>query len=119
MLTEKNMKHRRLTCVSLLGAPAAMLLFVPAGVFFCVWVYAVTSVFACPSVLAVANRRGKSHLFYTLTMFHKISVKKVTKSFQLDVTNGEKSSIIILKCTILYKISEISNWRQINQSKMR
>ena len=64
-------------------------------------------------------RRGKSHLFYTLTMFHKISVKKVTKSFQLDVTNGEKSSIIILKCTILYKISEISNWRQINQSKMR
>lgn len=44
---------------------------------------------------------------------------KVTKSFQVDVTNGEKSSIIILKCTILYKISEISNWRQINQSKMR
>lgn len=75
--------------------------------------------FACPSVLAVACRRGKSHLFYTLTMFHKISVKKVTKSFQVDVTNGEKSSIIILKCTILYKISEISNWRQINQSKMR
>ena len=108
-------------------APAAMLLLVPAGVFFCVWVYAVTSVFACPSVLtvacpsvlAVACRRGKSQLFYTLTMFHKISVKKVTKSFQLDVTNGEKSSIIILKCTILYKISEISNWRQINQSKMR
>lgn len=28
------MKHRRLSCVSLLGAPAAMLLFVPAGVFF-------------------------------------------------------------------------------------
>ena len=85
-----------------------------AGVFFCVRVYAVTSVFAC----AVACRRGKSQLFYTLTMFHRISVKKVTKSFQLDVTNGEKSSII-LKCTILYKISEISNWRQINQSKMR
>lgn len=100
-------------------APAAMLLLVPAGVFFCVRVYAVTSVFACPSVLTVANRRGKSQLFYTLTMFHKISVKKVTKSFQVDVTNGEKSSIIILKCTILYKISEISNWRQINQSKMR
>lgn len=79
----------------------------------------ITSVFACPSVLAVACRRGKSQLFYTLTMFHKISVKKVTKSFQLDVTNGEKSSIIILKCIILYKISEISNWRQINQSKMR
>lgn len=75
--------------------------------------------FACPSVLAVACRRGKSQLFYTLTMFHKISVKKVTKSFQVDVTNGEKSSIIILKCIILYKISEISNWRQINQSKMR
>lgn len=92
---------------------------VTAGVFFCVRVYAVTSVFACPSVLAVACRRGKSQLFYTLTMFHKISVKKVTKSFQLDVTNGEKSSIIILKCIILYKISEISNWRQINQSKMR
>lgn len=119
MLTEKNMKHRRLSCASLLGAPAAMLLLVPAGVFFCVRVYAVTSVFACPSVLAVACRRGKSQLFYTLTMFHKISVKKVTKSFQVDVTNGEKSSIIILKCTILYKISEISNWRQINQSKMR
>lgn len=112
------MKHRRLTCASLLGAPAARLLFVTAGVFF-VRVYAVTSVFACPSVLAVACRRGKSQLFYTLTMFHKISVKKVTKSFQLDVTNGEKSSIIILKCIILYKISEISNWRQINQSKMR
>lgn len=80
---------------------------------------AVMSGFACLSVLAVACRRGKSQLFYTLTMFHKISVKKVTKSFQLDVTNGEKSSIIILKCTILYKISEISNWRQINQSKMR
>lgn len=112
------MKHRRLTCVSLLGAPAAMLLLVPEAYFF-VWVYAVTSVFACPSVLAVAYRRGKSQLFYTLTMFHKISVKKVTKSFQLDVTNGEKSSIIILKCIILYKISEISNWRQINQSKMR
>ena len=108
------MKHRRLTCVSLLDALAAILLFVPAGVFFCVRVYAVTSVFAC----AVACRRGKSQLFYTLTMFHRISVKKVTKSFQLDVTNGEKSSII-LKCTILYKISEISNWRQINQSKMR
>lgn len=76
---------------------------------FCVRVYAVTSVFACPSVLAVACRRGKSQLFYTLTMFHKISVKKVTKSFQLDVTNGEKSSIIILKCITLYKISEISN----------
>lgn len=75
--------------------------------------------FACPSAHVVACRRGKSHLFYTLTMFHKISVKKVTKSFQVDVTNGEKSSIIILKCTILYKISEISNWRQINQSKMR
>lgn len=89
------------------------------ALFFCVRVYAVTSVFACPSVLTVANRRGKSQLFYTLTMFHKISVKKVTKSFQLDVTNGEKSSIIILKCIILYKISEISNWRQINQSKMR
>ena len=87
--------------------------------YFFVRVYAVTSVFACPSVLAVACRRGKSQLFYTLTMFHKISVKKVTKSFQLDVTNGEKSSIIILKCIILYKISEISNWRQINQSKMR
>lgn len=112
------MKHRRLSCASLLGAPAAMLLLVTAGVFF-VRVYAVTSVFACPSVLAVACRRGKSQLFYTLTMFHKISVKKVTKSFQLDVTNGEKSSIIILKCIILYKISEISNWRQINQSKMR
>ena len=28
------MKHRRLTCVSLLGAPAAILFFVPAGVFF-------------------------------------------------------------------------------------
>lgn len=28
------MKHRRLTCVSLLGAPAARLLLVPAGVFF-------------------------------------------------------------------------------------
>ena len=28
------MKHRRLTCVSLLGAPAAILLFVTAGVFF-------------------------------------------------------------------------------------
>lgn len=28
------MKHRRLTSVSLFGAPAAMLLFVPAGVFF-------------------------------------------------------------------------------------
>lgn len=79
----------------------------------------ITSVFACPSANVVACRRGKSHLFYTLTMFHKISVKKVTKSFQVDVTNGEKSSIIILKCTILYKISEISNWRQINQSKMR
>ena len=113
------MKHRRLSCASLLGASAAMLLLVPAGVFFCVRVYAVTFVFACPSVLAVACRRGKSQLFYTLTMFHKISVKKVTKSFQLDVTNGEKSSIIILKCIILYKISEISNWRQINQSKMR
>ena len=75
--------------------------------------------FACQSALVVSCRRGKSHLFYTLTMFHKISVKKVTKSFQVDVTNGEKSSIIILKCTILYKISEISNWRQINQSKMR
>ena len=75
--------------------------------------------FACLRAFALACRRGKSHLFYTLTMFHKISVKKVTKSFQLDVTNGEKSSIIILKCTILYKISEISNWRQINQSKMR
>ena len=75
--------------------------------------------FACLSVLTVANRRGKSQLFYTLAMFHKISVKKVTKSFQLDVTNDEKSSIIILKCIILYKISEISNWRQINQSKMR
>ena len=75
--------------------------------------------FACQSALVVACRRGKSHLFYTLTMFHKIYVKKVTKSFQLDVTNSEKSSIIILKCTILYKISEISNWRQINQSKMR
>ena len=87
--------------------------------FFYVRVYAVMSVFACLCVFTVACRRGKSHLFYTLTMFHKISVKKVTKSFQLDVTNGEKSSIIILKCTILYKISEISNWRQINQSKMR
>lgn len=75
--------------------------------------------FVCPSVLALACRCGKSQLFYTLTMFHKISVKKVTKSFQLDVTNSEKSSIIILKCIILYKISEISNWRQINQSKMR
>ena len=112
------MKHRRLSCASLLCAPAAMLLFVTQAYFF-VRVYAVTSVFACPSVLAVACRRGKSQLFYTLTMFHKISVKKVTKSFQLDVTNGEKSSIIILKCIILYKISEISNWRQINQSKMR
>lgn len=80
---------------------------------FCVRVYAFTFVFACPSVLALACRCGKSHLFYTLAMFHKISVKKVTKSFQLDVTNGEKSSIIILKCIILYKISEISNWRQI------
>lgn len=88
-------------------------------IFLCVRVYAVMSGFACPSVLTVANRRGKSQLFYTLTMFHKISVKKVTKSFQLDVTNDEKSSIIILKCIILYKISEISNWRQINQSKMR
>ncbi len=29
------MKHRRLTCVSLLGAPAVILLFVPAGVFLC------------------------------------------------------------------------------------
>lgn len=29
------MKHRRLSCASLLGAPAVMLLFVPAGVFFC------------------------------------------------------------------------------------
>lgn len=86
---------------------------------FCVRVYAVTSVFACQSAFVVPCRRGKSHLFYTMTMFHKISVKKVTKSFQLDVTNGEKSSIIILKCIILYKISEISNWRQINQSKMR
>ena len=86
---------------------------------FCVRVYAFTSVFACLSVLTLACRCGKSHLFYTLTMFHKISVKKVTKSFQLDVTNGEKSSIILLKCIILYKISEISNWRQINQSKMR
>ena len=85
---------------------------------FCVRVYAVTSVFACPSAFALACRRGKSQLFYTLAMFHKISVKKVTKSFQLDVTNDEKSSII-LKCTILYKISEISSWRQINQSKMR
>ena len=75
--------------------------------------------FTCLRTLAVACRRWKSQLFYTLTMFHKISVKKVTKSFQLDVTNGEKSSIILLKCTILYKISEISNWRQINQSKMR
>lgn len=28
------MKHRRLSCASLLGAPAVMLLFVPAGVFF-------------------------------------------------------------------------------------
>ena len=28
------MKYWRLTCVSLLGAPAAMLLFVTAGVFF-------------------------------------------------------------------------------------
>lgn len=91
----------------------------PQAYFLCVRVYAVMSGFACLRVLTVANRRGKSHLFYTLTMFHKISVKKVTKSFQLDVTNGEKSSIIILKCTILYKISEISNWRQINQSKMR
>jgi len=87
--------------------------------FFCVWVYADTSFFACPSAFAVACRCGKSQLFYTLTMFHKISVKKVTKSFQLDVTNDEKSSIIILKCIILYKISEISSWRQINQSKMR
>ena len=75
--------------------------------------------FACLRAFALACRCGKSQLFYTLTMFHKISVKKVTKSFQLDVTNGEKSSIIVLKCTILYKISEISNWRQINQSKMR
>lgn len=75
--------------------------------------------FACLGAPTDAGRCQKSHLFYTLTMFHKISVKKVTKSFQLDVTNGEKSSIIILKCIILYKISEISNWRQINQSKMR
>ena len=28
------MKHRRLSCASLLGAPAAMRLLVPAGVFF-------------------------------------------------------------------------------------
>lgn len=91
----------------------------PQAYFFVCGYMLVRSFFACPSAFAVACRRGKSQLFYTLTMFHKISVKKVTKSFQLDVTNGEKSSIILLKCTILYKISEISNWRQINQSKMR
>jgi len=93
----------------------------PQAYFLCVYkrFAVVTSFFACQSALVVSCRRGKSQLFYTLTMFHKISVKKVTKSFQLDVTNGEKSSIIILKCIILYKISEISNWRQINQSKMR
>ncbi len=41
-------------------------------------------------------------LFYTLATVHKISVKKVTKSFHMDVTKCRKSSIIILKCTIRY-----------------
>ena len=52
-------------------------------------------------------------MFYTLATFHKICVKKVTKSFQLDVTNREKFSIILVKCIIVYTLTEISNWRRL------
>ena len=51
-------------------------------------------------------------MFYTLATFHKFCVKKVTKSFHLDVTNRKKFSIILLKCIIVYTLHEISNWRR-------
>ena len=56
---------------------------------------------------------GKKSMFYTLATFHKMYVKKVTKSFHLDVTNRKKFSIIIVKCIIVYTLTEISNWRRI------
>ena len=60
------MKHRRLNCVSLLGAPAAMLLFVTAGVFFCVCGY----MLLCPVLPAQASwplpAGAGNHSYFTL-----------------------------------------------------
>lgn len=58
------MKHRRLTCVSLLGAPAAILLFVPAGVFFCVRVYLRPFLPAQASLPLPAG--AENHSYFTL-----------------------------------------------------
>ena len=63
------MKHRRLTCVSLLGTPAAKRICWPAGVHF-LWVYkrfaaVVTSNFACWALLLLPAG-AENHTYFTL-----------------------------------------------------
>ena len=59
------MKHRRLTCVSLLGAPAAILLFVPAGVFFVCWYMLLRPFLPAQASLPLPAGAG-NHTYFTL-----------------------------------------------------
>ena len=59
------MKHRRLTCVSLLGAPAVILLFVPAGVFFVCGYMLLCPVLPAQASLPLPAGAG-NHTYFTL-----------------------------------------------------
>lgn len=60
------MKHRRLSCASLLGAPAAMLLLVPAGVFFCVCGYMLLRPFLPAQASLPLPAGAGNHSYFTL-----------------------------------------------------
>ena len=104
--------------MSALGAPAAMLLFVTVGVFF-VCGYMLLRPFCLPKRPCRCLQAREITVILHSDNVSQNLCKKSNKKFSVGRYKWRKSSIIILKCIILYKISEISNWRQINQSKMR
>lgn len=59
------MKHRRLTCVSLLGASAVILLFVPAGVFLCAGICCYVRFLPAQASLPLPAGAG-NHTYFTL-----------------------------------------------------
>ena len=59
------MKHRRLTCVSLLGAPAAILFFVPAGVFFVCWYMLLRQFWSAQAPMSLPAG-AENHTYFTL-----------------------------------------------------